>query len=86
MITEKDRPDKVWINKGTAFAGDVKELCKVEEMQTYSTMSEIKAAFAERKILSLKNIPERQMEDCGYKHIHGVTQFATTLILDDIVR
>ena len=43
-------------------------------------MSETKAAFSERTIRSLKNILYRYMEDNGYKYIHKLTQFVTTLI------
>ena len=42
-------------------------------------MSETKAAFAERAIQSLKKILYRYMEDNGYKYIHKLTQFVTTL-------
>ena len=48
-------------------------------MEKYSTMSETKAAFAERTKRSLKNILYRYMEDNGYKYIHKMTQFVTTL-------
>ena len=42
-------------------------------------MSETKAAFAERTIRSLKNLLYRYMEDYGYKYIHKLPQFITTL-------
>ena len=42
-------------------------------------MSETKAAFAERTIRSLKIILYRYIEDNGYKYIHKMTQFITTL-------
>ena len=42
-------------------------------------MSETKAAFAERTIRSLKNTLYRYMEDYGYKYIHKLPQFVTTL-------
>ena len=42
-------------------------------------MSETKAAFAERTIRSLKNILYRYMEDFGYKYIHKLPQFITSL-------
>ena len=42
-------------------------------------MSETKAAFAERTIRSLKNILYRYMKDYGYKYIHKLLQFITTL-------
>ena len=42
-------------------------------------MSETKVASAERTIGSLKNSLHRYMEDNGYKYIHKLTQFVTTL-------
>ena len=42
-------------------------------------MNDTKAAFAERTIRSLKNILYRYMEDNGYKYIHKLTQFVTTI-------
>ena len=42
-------------------------------------MSETKAAFAERTIRSLKNILYLYMEEFGYKYIHKLPQFITTL-------
>ena len=43
-------------------------------------MSETKAVFAERTIRSLKYIFYRYMEDFGYKYIHKLRHFFTTLI------
>ena len=79
MITKKNRPKKIWVDKGTEFSGEFENLCKAEGLQIYSTMSETKAAFAERTIRSLKNIIYRYMEDNGYKYIHKLTRFVTTL-------
>ena len=79
MITEKNRPKKIWVDKGTEFAGEFKKLCKAEGIQIYTTMSETNTAFAERTIRSLKNILYRYMEDNGYKYLHKLTQFVTTL-------
>ena len=79
MITKRNRPKKIWVDKGTEFAGAFKKFCTAEEIQVYSTMSETKAAFAERTIRSLKNILNRYMEDYGYNYIHKLTQFITTL-------
>ena len=45
----------------------------------YSAMSETKAAFAERAIRSLKNVLYRYIENYGYKYIHKLPQFVTTL-------
>ena len=79
MITKRNRPKKIWVDKGTEFAGAFKKFCAAEGIQIYSTMSETKAAFAERTIRSLKNILYRYMEDFGYKNIHKLPQFITTL-------
>ena len=79
MITKKNRPKKIWVDKGTEISGEFKKLCKAEGIKIYSTMSETKAAFAERTIRSLKNVPNRYMEDNGDKYIQKLTQFVTTL-------
>ena len=79
IITKKNRPRKIWVDKGTEFAGTFKKFCVAEGIQVYSTMSETKAAFAERTIRSLKNIVYRYMEDFAYKYIHKLPQFFTTL-------
>ena len=73
IITKKNRPKEVWVDMGTEFAGEFKKLCKAEGIQIYSTMSETKAAFAERTIRSLKNILYRYMDDNGDKYIHKLT-------------
>ena len=65
MITKKNRPKKFWVDKGTEIAGAFKKFCTAEGIQVYSTISETKAAFAERTIRSLKIILYRYMEDYG---------------------
>ena len=70
LMTKKNRPKKLWVDKGTEYAGEFIKLCKAEGIQIYSTLSETKAAFSERTIRSLKNILYRYMEDNGYKYIH----------------
>ena len=50
MMTKKNRPKTIWFEKGTEFGGEFKKLCNAEGIQIYSTMSETKAAFAERTI------------------------------------
>ena len=78
MITKKNQPKNIWVDKGTEIAGEFKKLCKAEGIQIYSTMNETKSAFAEHTIRSLKNIFYRYMEDNGYKYNHNLTQFVTT--------
>ena len=65
MVTKRCPPKKIGVDKETEFAGAFKNFCAAEEIQVYSTMSETKAAFAERTIRSLKNILYRYMEDFG---------------------
>ena len=54
-------------------------LAKLKKIEYYSTMSETKAAFAERTIRTWKNLLYRYMEDYGYKEIHKLTRFVRTL-------
>ena len=54
MITKKTRPKKIWVDQGTEYAGEFKKFCSAEGIEIYSTMSETKAAFAQRTICSLK--------------------------------
>ena len=79
MITKRNRAKKIWVDKGIEFAGAFEKICAAEGIQVNSTMSETKAAFAERTIRSLKNIVYRYMEDFGYKYIHKLPQVITSL-------
>ena len=79
MITKKNRPKKIWVDQGTELAGKFKMFYSAERIEIDSTMSETKAAFAERTIRSLKNILYRYMEDYGYKYIHKLPQFIATM-------
>ena len=54
MNTKRNRPKKTWVDKETEFAGAFKNCCSLEGIQVYSTMSETKAVFAERRIRSMK--------------------------------
>ena len=78
MITKKNRPKKLLVDNRTEFAGEFEKLFKAEGIQIYSTMSETKAAFAERTRRSLENILYCYLEDNGYKYNHKLTQFVTT--------
>ena len=53
----------------------LKNYAKLKEYK----FTETKAAFAERTTRSLENILYCYMEDNGYKYIHKLTQFVTTL-------
>ena len=63
MITQQNRPREIWVHKRTEFAGEFKTLWKAEGIQTYSTMSETKSAFAERTMRSLKSILHRHIKE-----------------------
>ena len=78
-ITKKHRPKKIWVYQGSEFAGEFKKICSAEGIETYSTMSETKAAVAERITRSLKNILYRFLEDYGYKLIHKLPQVIATI-------
>ena len=81
MITKKNRPKKIWVDQGTEtkFAREFKNFCSSEGTEIFSTMSETKAAFAERTIRSLKNLLHRYMEDYGYNYIHKLRVFIATM-------
>ena len=79
MITKQKRPQKIWVDKRKHFSGEDKKFCNRKRIKIYSTMSETKAAFAERAVHSLKNILYRYIEDYGYKYIHKLPQYVTTL-------
>ena len=79
MITKQNRPKKNCVDKRTELPGALNKFCVAEGIQVYSTMSDTKAAYAERTIRSLKNILYRYMEDFGYKYVHKLPQFITVL-------
>ena len=79
MIRKRNRPKTIWVDEEAEYAGAFKNCCSAEGIQVYSTMSETKAVFAERTIRSLKKILYRYMSDYGYKCIHKIPQFITTL-------
>ena len=79
MITKRNRPKLVCVDKGIEFAGAFKKFCAAEGIQFYSIMSETKAAIAERTIRSMKNILYPYMEDFGYKYLQKLPQFIAIL-------
>ena len=79
MISRKKTPEKLWVDKGTEYGGIFKKFCTEKDIEVYSTMSETKAAFAERAIQSLKHIIHRYIEDHGEKFVPKLQQFVSTL-------
>ena len=39
MISKNKRPKKIWVDRGTEFAGEFKKFCSAEGIEIYSTMS-----------------------------------------------
>ena len=79
MISRKNTPEKLWVDKGTEYGGTFKKFCKEKNIEVYSTMSETKAAFAERAIQSSKHIIYRYIEDHGKKFNHKLPQVVSTM-------
>ena len=67
------------VDTETEVAGEFKNFSKTEGIQTYSTMSETEAAFVEGTKRSSKSILYHYTGDDGYKYIHKLSQFVTTL-------
>ena len=70
---------QVWVYKGIEFAGNCKKVCKAEGIQSYSTVVETKAAFAERTIRSLRNV-----FFSGYMEDYESNNFTNCLILSEL--
>ena len=79
LISRKNTPEKLWVDKGTEYGGAFNKFCKEKRIEVYSTMSETKAAFAERTIQSLKHIIYRYIEDHGEKFINKLPQFVSRM-------
>ena len=47
MISRKNTPEKLWVDKGTEYGGTFKKFFKEKDIEVNSTMSETKAAFAQ---------------------------------------
>ena len=80
IFTKKNRPKKIWVEHGTEFTGEFKKFCSAEGIEVYSTLTETKAAIAERTMRSLKNVLYCSMEDYGYKYFHKKPQFIATMM------
>ena len=79
MIRNK-QPEKVWSDKGTEFKGAFKQFCEQKGIETYSTESETKSAFAERNIRSLKNLIYKYLEKrWTWSYIDHLQEFVNTI-------
>lgn len=76
FISKEVRPNFLWVDQGTEFAGVFKTYCETMNMHIYHTYSETKAALAERAIRSLKRILYRYMEEKQtYMYINKLQDF-----------
>ena len=66
---KNESSQKVWVDKGSDFAGQYKKTCKAEGVQVYSTLKETKVAFAAQTIRSLKLILHLYLKDYGSNYI-----------------
>ena len=74
------QPKKLWFDKGTEFKGAFKEICDSKGIETYTTHSEAKSAFAERNIRSLKNIIYKHLKNkWSYHYINELQSFVKTI-------
>ena len=79
MIKQKNT-ERVWTDKESEFKGEFKKFCGKKETHSYTTENEIKSAFAERNIRSLKNIIHKYLEEkWTWTYIKELPQFVNTI-------
>ena len=78
---KKNRLKKSWVHNGTELAGEFEKLCEAEGLQMDYTMSDTRAAFAERRKRCLTNTLYRYIDDYGYRYIHKLSQVVETLYI-----
>ena len=79
MISRKNTPENFGLIKQQNMGELFFKLCKEKDIEVNSTMSEIRAGFAERAIQSFKHIIYRYIEDNGEKFVPKLQQFLSTL-------
>ena len=55
-MTQKQKPEKIWVDKGKEFKREFAKLCLEKNITVYNTHSEQKSCFAERFVRTLKSI------------------------------
>ena len=56
ICRETLQPEKIWVDKGREFSGELATFCSQQGIEIYSTKSETKSALAEKIIRSLKSL------------------------------
>ena len=76
---KEKQPEKVWVDDGTVFLGEFKQLCNKRGVQLYSFFKN-KSVFAERNCRSLKKIIHRYLEEkWTYRYIDRLDQFVKSI-------
>ena len=78
-MIQKQKPQQVWTDKRTEFKGAFKNLCDQEGIETYTTQSETKSAYAGKNIRLLKNIYKHWEHKWTYHYINKLRQFVDTI-------
>ena len=76
-MIERVQPQKVSSDKGSEIKGAFTKLSNRKEIATYTTVSETRSAFGERKIRSLRNIMYKENK-WTYHYISKLSQFFST--------
>ena len=77
IISEKRKPNKVWVDQGSEFYNSFKDFLKINNIEMYSTYNERKSVVAERFIRTLK--------DKIFKHMTAISKNVFFDVLNDIV-
>ena len=79
-MTRKQKPEKIWVDKGKEFKGEFAKLCREKNITVYSTHSEQKSCFAERYIRTLKSILFKYLhENNTSKYIDQIQNFVSLI-------
>ena len=79
-IITKTKLLNVWSDKGTELKGAFQKFCETKGIDTYTRNSEVKSAFAEHYIRSLKNIIYKHLENkWSYRYINELQSFVNTI-------
>ena len=78
--TRKQKPEKIWVDKGKEFKGGFAKLCVEKNITVYSTHSEQKSCFAERYIQILESILFKYLhENNTSKYIDQIQKFVSLI-------
>ena len=78
-MTRKQKPEKIWVDKGKEFKGEFAKFCLEKNVTVYSTHSEEKC-FAERYIRTLKSILFKHLhENNTSKYIDQIQNFVSLI-------